>query len=82
VKNPGCPHITANNALACRYQAANGQLNPSGQELVWLVISFQKARKCFRRSSGRLPAMIAALIAPIEIPATQSGRYSDEANAS
>jgi len=26
--------------------------------------------------------MIAALIAPIEIPATQSGKYSEEANAS
>jgi hypothetical protein len=34
------------------------------------------------RSSGRLPAMSAALIAPIGIPATQSGKYSDDANAS
>jgi hypothetical protein len=28
-----------------------------------------------------LPAMIAALIAPIEMPATQSGRYSEPASA-
>jgi hypothetical protein len=34
----------------------------------------QKARKCFRRSSGRLPAMIAALIAPIETTDGKSSR--------
>src|SRR6516164_3739973 len=81
-KNPGWPYITAMSALAWRCQAANGQLSPSGHQPIWLVISFQNARRCFRRSSGRLPAMSAALIAPIEIPATQSGKYSDDANAS
>jgi hypothetical protein len=29
-----------------------------------------------------IPAMIAAVIAPIEIPATQSGKYSEDAKAS
>jgi hypothetical protein len=46
------------------------------------VISFQKLRRRVTRFSGELPAMIAALIAPIEIPATQSGEYSDDAGAS
>ena len=33
----------------------------------------QKARNFSTRSSGGLPAISAALIAPIEMPATQSG---------
>jgi len=41
--------------------------------MVGAVISSQKLRKRCTRSVGALPAMIAALIAPIEIPATQSG---------
>ena len=38
------------------------------------LICSQKARSRATRSSGALPAMIAALMAPIEMPATQSGR--------
>jgi hypothetical protein len=53
-----------------------------GHCLVLAVIPCQKLRKCFTRFSGVLPTMIAALIAPIEIPATQSGKYSEDANAS
>ena len=34
---------------------------------------FQKVRRRGTLSAGALPAMIAALIAPIEMPATQSG---------
>jgi hypothetical protein len=34
---------------------------------------FQKDRSFSSRSPGTLPAMIAALIAPIEMPAIQSG---------
>jgi len=44
---------------------------------VGAVTSSQKLRKRCTRCSGALPAITAALIAPIEIPATQSGRYSD-----
>jgi hypothetical protein len=53
-----------------------------GHAAVGAVISSQKLRRRATRVFGALPAMIAALIAPIEIPATQSGRYSDEASAS
>jgi hypothetical protein len=45
-------------------------------------MSSQKRRNWETRFSGALPAMIAALIAPIEMPATQSGKYSEEASAS
>ncbi len=45
-------------------------------------MSSQKLRNRATRLSGALPAMMAALIAPIEIPATQSGKYGDEAKAS
>jgi hypothetical protein len=50
--------------------------------LVWAVMPSQKLRKRSSRLSGALPAMIAALIAPIEMPATKSGIYSDDANPS
>jgi hypothetical protein len=53
-----------------------------GHILVGVVILFQKSRRRGKRFSGELPAMIAALIAPIEIPATQSGIYCDDARAS
>jgi hypothetical protein len=45
-------------------------------------MSSQKLRNRLTRLSGALPAMIAALIAPIEIPATQSGEYSEQPSAS
>jgi hypothetical protein len=37
------------------------------------VICSQNARSLSMRLSGALPAMIAALMAPIEMPTTQSG---------
>ena len=42
----------------------------------------QNSRSRSTRRSGGLPAMSAALIAPIEIPATQSGVWSIAARAS
>src|ERR1700686_3919851 len=82
VKNPDWPNTSAVNALAFCCQRAGDPTRTAGQMLVWAVIPSQKLRKRFSRFSGALPAMIAALIAPIEIPATQSGRYSDDAKAS
>jgi hypothetical protein len=64
---------------------AQGAIDPpsaDGHRLVWAVIPSQKLCKCFNRFFGAFPAMIAALIAPIEIPATQSGKYSEDASAS
>ena len=34
----------------------------------------QKSRKCSRRFSGELPAMMPEVMAPIEMPAIQFGR--------
>ena len=42
--------------------------------LAGAVMPSQNCRSLATRSPGALPAMIAALIAPIEMPATQSGR--------
>jgi len=42
---------------------------PSGD----VLIASQSARSFSTRFSGALPAITAALIAPIEMPATQSG---------
>src|ERR1700722_20618124 len=82
VKNPGWPISSAVNALAFCCQRAGDPTSADGQRLLWAVIPSQKLRRHFSRFSGALPAMMAALIAPIEIPATQSGRYSDDAGAS
>jgi hypothetical protein len=46
--------------------------------MVGAVIASQKLRKRCTRSFGALLAIIAALIAPIEIPATQSGVYPED----
>ena len=46
------------------------------------VTSSQKLRNRATRFFGSLPAMSAELMAPIEMPATQSGKYSEEASAS
>ena len=76
---------TAASAAAAIAQGAHAAFcatRPAGHHAVGAVISSQKLRNCATRFSGALPAMIAALIAPIEMPATQSGRYSEEASAS
>jgi hypothetical protein len=46
------------------------------------VIPSQNACRRSTRFAGAFPAMIAALIAPIEMPATQSGKYRDVERAS
>src|ERR1043166_4897336 len=80
-KKPGWPKATVIIALAQRWPAASGPV-VRGHSTVGAVISCQKLRRRATRSFGALPAMIAALIAPIETPATQSGAYSEEASAS
>jgi hypothetical protein len=62
-------------------QHASGPSGAGGRSVVGAVISSQKLRKRCTRFSGALPAMIAALIAPIEIPATQSGKLATSALA-
>src|SRR5262249_43270087 len=47
--------------------------NAEGSNKSWVVTCSQKACSFSSRASGALPAIKAALIAPIEIPAIQSG---------
>jgi hypothetical protein len=46
---------------------------PNGSNTSCVVTCSQKARSFSSRACGGLPAIKAALIAPIEIPAIQSG---------
>ena len=86
-EEPGCAGERAEIALSWlkRLRArwpfgsrASEAIAQSGSGLA--VMPSQKALSCDARS-GALPAMMAALIAPIEIPATQSGRMSASASA-
>jgi hypothetical protein len=72
-KNPGCPpNMVIHELVALR---ALRKTSPSGVngQIFRSVISSQNVRKRLNRWSGTFPAMIAALIAPIETPETQSG---------
>jgi hypothetical protein len=57
-----------------RRQHREGRIHPGLPGAGGAVIVSQNSRSLATRRSGALPAMIAALIAPIEMPATQSGR--------
>jgi hypothetical protein len=73
VKKPGWPSTSAPRAAAsfahCRGRSPSG----AGQGIRSGVIVSQKSRSLVRRSAGALPAMIAALMAPMETPQSQSG---------
>src|SRR6516165_10993385 len=70
MKKPGWPNITVVSALARFCHDVSGPAGADGHILVGAVISSQKLRKRSARYSGALPAIIAALIPPMEIPAT------------
>jgi hypothetical protein len=53
-----------------------------GQSAEGAVMPSQNSRRRSTRFGGGLPAMIAALTAPMEMPAIQSGRYSEVESAS
>jgi hypothetical protein len=81
-KNPGWLNISAASSLDFRCQTPSAPVSPDGQNTVGAVIPSQKSGSLATRSCGELPAMIAALIAPIDMPATQSGGYSEAASVS
>jgi hypothetical protein len=88
VKNPGAPVVSAWAALSwlkiwrpASPEAASGSNHPIGLHEGCAVISFQKFLSIATRSAGAFPAMMAALIAPMEMPATQSGSMPASANA-
>ena len=73
LKKPGWPSaVVIITLVALR---ALRKTSPSGVKSQTLrsVTMSQNCRSRSRRLSGRLPAMIAALIAPIETPEIQSG---------
>ncbi|MNT71243.1 hypothetical protein D3C72_2097090 [compost metagenome] len=87
MKKPGCPENKAWNADTWPFMAGEPKPNgmpsnmpasvspqgtdakPAGRQML-----SQKPRKRSMRSSSREPAMMAALIDPMEIPDTQFGR--------
>ncbi len=73
VKKPGTPAAATKVALASLKTLRELSSVPSGQPIRRLDTRSQNSRKRGRRWSGGLPAMIAALTAPIEMPATQFG---------
>ncbi|MNN46317.1 hypothetical protein D3C81_1606960 [compost metagenome] len=83
VKKPRWPSIIARAALRLSNQIriGSGQVgavsvsSSSGRpgSHGWAQMYSQNARSCVTRVSGGLPAMTAALSAPIEIPAIQFG---------
>ena len=54
----------------------------SGPQSGGEAMASQKSRSAAQRSPGALPAMRAALIAPIEVPAIQLGAISCSVSAS
>ena len=90
VKKPGAPPMSVAKAR-CLVDQAMGvvALEPyrvDQDEADWnaqrrVVIASQKLRKASTRFSGGLPAIKAELMAPIEMPATQSGCRLASANA-
>jgi hypothetical protein len=83
LKNPGAPKAAIQLALATLNTAlAQPCLGVAGVTPGEELISSQKARNRSTRRSGGLPAMRAALIAPIEIPVTHSGSRRSATKAS
>jgi hypothetical protein len=80
-KNPGWPAIIVIHELVAL--RALRKTSPSGVngQIFRSVIRSQNVRKRLNRWSGTLPAMIAALIAPIETPETQSGSIPHSCSA-
>ncbi len=81
-KNPGTPVVAAIVALASLKILREASSVASGGSKSRLETRSQKARSLSTRFSGGLPAMIAELTAPIEMPATHAGARPAAASAS
>jgi hypothetical protein len=73
LKKPGTPPTAASVALVSLKIRRELSSVASGQASRRLETRCQNSRKCSTRLSGGLPAMMAELTAPIEMPATQLG---------
>src|SRR5438874_2377246 len=73
LKKPGAPYITEADELN-RFSADRiGSNHGGGINGAWLETRSQNSRNRSTLRSGGLPTINAALIAPIEMPTTQSG---------
>ena len=81
-KNPGTPAAATNAALASLNNLRELLSYPRGHAISSWDTSSQNWRSRGTRCSGALPAMIAALTAPMEMPASQDGRYPASTNSS
>jgi hypothetical protein len=72
-KNPGTPPVAASAALVSLKIRRELSSLASGRPSSQLETRSQNSRKRGARFSGGLPAMIAALTEPMEMPATQLG---------
>jgi hypothetical protein len=72
-KNPGTPIDATSAALASLKTLREVPSFVSGGHVKRLETNSQNRRRRFTRRSGGLPAMIAELMAPMEIPATHCG---------
>ena len=78
-KIPGRPKQRVCNTLARLWARRHGPASgvPNQNDVIGVGLVVTVSQNCCRRSirrSGALPAMIAALTEPIELPATQLGR--------
>lgn len=81
-KNPGTPKLATRAAAPRCTHSRTASLSTTGSEGSADDTPSQKARIFPTASSRGLPAMMAALIAPIEIPATQSSSIPRSISAS
>lgn len=82
MKKPGTPKVAIQPALASLNAARALSPGNQGAPVTPEETSSQKALIRSTRRSGGFPAMSAALIAPMEIPATQSTAWPWAASAS
>ena len=81
-KNPGTPPVAASAALASLKTRRELSSLESGRANSQLETRSQNSRNREARLSGGLPAMIAALTEPMEMPATQLGMWPASQRAS
>ena len=76
VKNPGTPKVAIRAALVSLNRVRPPSPGVIGRQGTGAETISQNSFSRGTRFSGALPAMIAALMAPIEMPATHSGSKS------
>jgi len=73
-KKPGAPKVAVIAALVSSKSSSTTSWPLNGAVVIALEVWRENFASCSTRRSGGLPQMITPLIAPIEMPATQSIR--------